>query len=247
MWKWVTLALVVVPWIVRASLVAGDIAFIGFNVDGDDDFAIVALTDITNERVFFRDDEPDGSSGFHGSTEGTLQWDVGATTIPAGTVVVFTDVDSGSNPGFGASVGSLSIADNTMNLAAAGDGLWAYQATTWDAINTMLIAGIANDDWGGAAVGELTGTGLVDDSTAFEFSIIDDDAGKYSGARDNQTEWSAYLAQIANPANWTVEASEGELLLPFDATPFQIPEPSALALALAGGFALLSRRHQRFS
>ena len=42
---------------VSATLVTGDIGFVGFNVDGGDDFAIVAITNITNETLYFTDNE----------------------------------------------------------------------------------------------------------------------------------------------------------------------------------------------
>jgi hypothetical protein len=226
-----------------AALAVGDFAFIGFNADGDDDFAIVALADITDQRVFFRDDEPNGSSGFHSFTEGTLQWDTGAGAIDAGTVVIFTDVDDESNPAFGASVGTLSEANAGMNLAGGGDGLWAYQAAAWDAGTTTLIAAVANDDYGETVVGDLGGTGLVEGTTAVEFSTTTADGGQYNGSRDNQAQWSAYPSQIANPSNWTVESSNGEAILPLDSTPFLIPEPSTAVLVAIAALALaLCRR-----
>ena len=39
----------------------GNIAFVSFNVDGDDDFAIVVLVDIlANTTIYFTDDETTG-------------------------------------------------------------------------------------------------------------------------------------------------------------------------------------------
>ena len=52
----------------------GDIAFIAFNADGDDDFAIVALTELAaNSTIYITDNESDGAGGIT-SGEGTLTW-----------------------------------------------------------------------------------------------------------------------------------------------------------------------------
>ncbi len=45
------------------ALLAGDFAFVGYNADGEDDFAIVLLVDVTAvETVYFTDEEWLGSS-----------------------------------------------------------------------------------------------------------------------------------------------------------------------------------------
>lgn len=85
----------------------GDIAFIAFNADGDDDFAVVVLADLAaNSTIYITDKESDGAGGIT-SGEGTLTWYTGAATIKAGTVIVFTDVNNDTNPNFGVSVGVL--------------------------------------------------------------------------------------------------------------------------------------------
>ena len=85
---------------------AGDIAFTGYNTDGNKDFAIVVLADISaSTTIYFTDDETTGvgSPSALAGSEGTITWNTGANIIKAGTIVVFTDVDSDTNPSFGSS------------------------------------------------------------------------------------------------------------------------------------------------
>lgn len=52
----------------------GDIAFIAFNADGNDDFAVVVLADLAaNSTIYITDNESDGAGGIT-SGEGTLTW-----------------------------------------------------------------------------------------------------------------------------------------------------------------------------
>ena len=69
-----------------ASLVTGDLAFVGFNTDGRDGFAFVALTNVdANSTVYFRDDEWQGSSFNTG--ESVITWQSGITAIAAGSII----------------------------------------------------------------------------------------------------------------------------------------------------------------
>ncbi|RAJ18122.1 T9SS type A sorting domain-containing protein [Olleya aquimaris] len=196
----------------------GDIAFIGFNADGDDNFAIVALADIpASTTIYFSDDELNGSGGFVDSNEGNIQWDI-TTTIAAGTVVTFTDTDSDTNPNYGASIGTLTqVGAGTVNLAAGGDALFAYLGT--DENNpTTFLAGIQNE---ANNFGDLTGSGLVEGTTFVTFTTTGNpDGGAYSGPRNSETTFANYLSLIGNPANWTIQVSDGLLVLPFDTTAF---------------------------
>ena len=84
----------------------GDLAFSGFNADGDDDFAIVLLADAgAGTLVRFNDNEWQGSA--FNSGEGAVTWNV-TESLAAGTVVTFTNVDNTANSGFGPSRGTLS-------------------------------------------------------------------------------------------------------------------------------------------
>tara|TARA_R110002049_G_scaffold72490_2_gene187193 strand:- start:222558 stop:223355 length:798 start_codon:yes stop_codon:yes gene_type:complete len=241
------------------AAVVGDIGFIGFNVDGDDDFAIVVLSDLTNETIFFSDDEPGAGLGSGISAEGVLQWETGATTIPAGSVVIFTDTDLSTNPFFGSSVGTLTRSNLNMNLAQSGDSIYAFQGTSTEPTQAdkenpstvdIYLTAIASDDFGEDTTGSLAGTGLVAGVSAIEFDTSTADAGSYIGPRSGKETFAEYFTLINDPANWdkTGVTGNGETFLPFDATPFTIsavPEPSAFSLLITASAASVLRRRNR--
>jgi hypothetical protein len=207
------------------GLTSGDIAFTAFNADGDDDFAIVALSDIpANSTIYFTDNEPDADgSGFLDYNEGTLQWSTGASVISAGTVVIFTDTDGGSNPSFGASIGTLSIAsfDAGMNLSGGGDAMYAVEGDPESKSITAWLAGIQNA--AGNQGDNFSQTGLVSGSTFIEaYPSSSPDGSYYSGDRSGQTNFSDYLTLLNNTSNWTFSTSDGELILPISSTAFTI-------------------------
>ena len=82
-----TLLLCLITYFVQAQLTtAGDIVFVGFNADGDDDIAFVTFKEIpANSTIIFCDSECNGSS--FGTDEGDFTWSSGTTVIPAGTVI----------------------------------------------------------------------------------------------------------------------------------------------------------------
>jgi hypothetical protein len=203
-----------------AQLTAGDISFIAFNTDGDDDFAIVALTDISASQViYFTDNEPDGVGGLI-SGEGIIEWTTPASTIAVGTVVTFTDLSSSSN----VSTGSISKT-GTFNLSNTGDAILSYIGSS--STPTNYLAGIQNAT--GSAGANFASTGLVE---GFTFSTIANeglptspDGGIYNGARTGEFNFYSYLSIIGDTTNWTVN-DDGETLLPFDATSFSATTPA---------------------
>jgi hypothetical protein len=198
----------------------GDIAFTAFNADGDDDFAIVALIDLPpNTIIYFTDNEPSSATTLADTNEGIIRWDTGVSIINSGTVVTFTDTDSGGNPNFGASLGTLEYESGTLNLAAEGDAIYAYVGSSPTAI-TGWLAGIQN------AVGNDIGiefTSLTTGSTFIDFFTSGSpDGGFYSATRNSEAQFSDYLTLLGNNANWTTEPSNGELILPISTTAFTI-------------------------
>ncbi len=211
--------------LLATDLATGDIAFIGYNVDGGDDFAIVALTDIVDQQIRFTDTELDGAGGLVDS-EGIIEWDSGAGLIAAGTVVVFTDTSTSART---ASSGSLSSVSGSMNLAAGGDGLIAYQDTG----SSLTFLHALENEVGN--LGDLTGSGLVAGSTAITITNgANDDGGQYSGSRGSAAAFADYLAEIATLANWTTEATDGEAVLPFNATAFTAGTPTGPEINITG-------------
>ena len=229
-----------------AALSTGDIAFTGFLADGEDGFAVVALTDIAaGEEVFFRDDEWDGTA--FGTGEGEFIWTTSA--IAAGSVVTFV-TDAGTPT---ASTGSVSVdpafGDGSIGISSSGETIFAFQGAS--NTPTTFLAAIGSDANG--IENTIAGTGLTVGTTAIELvagSITDGpDGGQYTGPRGNQTAFANYLTLVNDPANWTiVQGGSGDQsgeVLPFDTTAFVIPEPATAGLVGLGLIAVLGRRRSR--
>ena len=84
---------------------AGDLAFVHFNADGDDDFAVVVLANIpASTTFFFSDNEPNSDGSSFTTGEGQIQWVTPNYILYPGTVVTFTDTDNDGNANFGTDV-----------------------------------------------------------------------------------------------------------------------------------------------
>ena len=200
--------------LLAADLGVGDVAIVGFNVDGGDDLAIVALTDLIDQDIFISDNEPDASGAFT-SGEGSLLWNTGMLTIPAGTVVTLSDLSTGSRT---VSTGTLTSAGGSFNLGGSGDAAFLYQDPGAGSLQYLYALANATGQFG-----DLSATGLTAGSTAVVITNGgSDDGGVYSGSRSNQTSFAGYLGPISTLSNWTTEAFDGESILPFDATSFTV-------------------------
>ena len=200
----------------------GDIAFVGFNADGDDDFAVVALTDLAvNTKIWFTDSEPNAAGEIE-TGEGRVEWDSGSSIIKAGTIIIFNDFDAGASRKV--SIGSLPNASGSFGLSASGEALYAYTGTSSSVTN--WLAGIQNSTSTSLAIrGDLTNTGLTVGSTFVEFTTSGDpDGGVYTGSRSSETSHADYLTEIGNSTNWdsTTGNIDGELILPFSQDSFTI-------------------------
>ena len=228
----------------HATLAIGDIAFVGYNVDSNEAFAIVALADITaGQTVFFTDDDLTSGTDFGSRTEGTFQWTTGA--VSAGTVVVFSSLTAAP----AVSSGSITEPDTDFNLSGGGDSIIAYTTTGGFDDTASPIAAIENENNNFGAIGStllVEGTNYLDVSDGSGSP----DGGQYIGPRDTATSFAEYLTLINNPANWDTETSDGNAILPFDATSFSlaaIPEPSSMLFAtlLATGLSVSAARRKR--
>lgn len=207
------------------SLSAGDVAFTGFNADADDDFSIVALTDIpADTTIFFTDEEWDGSS--FGTGEDDLVWNTGGSIIAEGSVIVFNNIDANGS----ITVSAGSIDQGSINLAGSNEVLFAYTSTDGGTRNVDTFLGaISNstEQYNGPD-GTLNNTGLTQDTTAILLSDNIDGA-KYIGDRSGNTPngYRNELNDIAN--NWNETDDDGNILLPFDDTPFTLVSPPTVA------------------
>lgn len=203
--------------VAMAQLNTGDLSFVGFNADGNDDLAFVTFVDIpANTLVFFSDKEWDGSAFTDG--ENSFYWESGSTIIPAGTIVVFNNLSNSSS--ISATIGTLS---GGTALGNSDEAVWVYNATTADPLlPTGFITVIANDP---NSYGVLTNTGLTDGTTALTLTSSTD-IGEYIGTRTGLTV-DAYRTAINDMSNWVVQNASGDQSLdgtnpdlPFNTTAF---------------------------
>ncbi|MFC4740953.1 choice-of-anchor I family protein [Flavobacterium ponti] len=211
-----TLLLFLLTYFMQAQLTtAGDIAFVGFNADGDDDIAFVTFKDIpANSTIIFCDSEWNGAS--FGTDEGDFTWNSGSTLIPAGTVISINNISATITP----SIGTITV-NNAGGLSSSSDAMFAFLGTSPRTVSIMLAA-ISNSSTG---FGDLTNSGLTIGSTAILLPEGTDIAN-YNGPRTG-LDANGYLSQLNNAANWQVEdtssddSANGTIPdLPFNSTAF---------------------------
>jgi hypothetical protein len=245
MFKRSLVALAAVFSVANASaLTAGDIAFTSYNAD-EDGWALVALADITaNTTIFFSDNEYT-NAGWNDTNESALQWQTGASTIAAGTVVRFSKIDSATRA---ATLGSLVNGNLGTNFgfSNSAETVYAYLGTDAASPTQFLTALVAES--GGATL--LNGTGLSLGSNAVQITTSADFA-EYTGSRTGLASFADYKPLVFNGANWAVDtggdhAADTPNLSAFSITASAVPEPGSYALTFAGLFAaaLLMRARQ---
>jgi hypothetical protein len=229
------------------ALGLGDIAFTGFNADGNDNIAFVALKAINaGESIFFTDNEWQGS-GFN-SGETVFQWTAGSN-IAAGTVVTINSIANGTPT---SNLGEVVFNDaSNRGLAAGSDIVYAYVAANPFATPTFLAA-VTNDSLeiagtpGDTDFATATGTGLTIGGTAIALASSTD-IGAYTGSRANQSSFGAYAAAVNTVGNWIVQQGGGDQSsdfvapdLPFDTTAFTLA-PAGQSIGFAAGSLAVSR------
>ena len=206
----------------------GDIAFTGYNTDGNKDFAIVTLADIAaSTTIYFTDDETTGigSTSALAGSEGTITWSTGGSIIKAGTIVVFTDLDSEANPGFGVSIGTITRS-GSFNPSGSKDGIIAFTGTDSSTPTTYIAAIQIGNDTAFLGPFDVDGITLTNTNLVIGTSIIisdntaSPDGGTYTGSRSDQASFSAYYTQINTNGNWSTQSTDGELSLEFSQEAF---------------------------
>ena len=187
-------------------MAAGDIAFVCFNADGDDDFGIVVLKEICAsvaepDTIYFTDNEWDGASFNTG--EGEAEWVI-TSKISAGTIVAFTDTDASGT--ISVDVGSVS---GRIPISGTDEVIYAFLGSP--SMPTTFLAAIANDDFT-TTTGSLTNTGLTAGTNAIDLGTEDRDAdiGEYIGARTGQNPFTAFLDDINDATNWITQDDTGD-------------------------------------
>jgi len=206
------------------ALTAGSIAFVGYDADGLQRFAILAVDPLPAGTTVYVTDRTWNGTSFTGGGEGTLTWTVPAGGVASGTLISFDSVD-GTPTTFaeksGASVPAGSVTRNgSFDLEQANEVLYAFIGTNANTPTTFLGA-VANDGFT-AANGTLTGTGLAAGSTAVNLGAVDPDAdfGVYQPSVGGTTFASraAMLSAVNNPSNWIVldtSADDSSAYVPF--------------------------------
>jgi RTX calcium-binding nonapeptide repeat (4 copies) len=199
----------------------GSIAFVGFNADGNDNLAFVALEALTAGTVIhFNDNEWTGSAFNTG--ESGFSW-TASGAIAAGTVVTLDTINGTTT----SNLGTVAFFDST-NKGIAGDGEIVYAYVGASNAPTAFLTAVANSGFT-ANGATLTGTGLVEGSTALNLGSVDAgaDIGAYNGARDSAAQFSDYAAILNTASNFTVQDAGGDQSIdgtfpdvPFNTTAF---------------------------
>lgn len=201
------------------ALNTGDIAFTGFNADGDDNLAFVALAPITaGVEIHFTDNEWTGSAFNTG--ESGFTW-TASGDIAAGTIVTIDNVSTTVT----SNLGTVVFFDATnKGISNSDEILYAYQGST--EVPTVFLTAIANDT---LTTGATLPTGLTAGVNAIEFAATDADMdiGAYNGPRSGQNDFAGFLPLLNNPAQWITQDASGDQSddstppdVPFSTTPF---------------------------
>ena len=188
------------------ALVPGSIAFIGFNADGNDSLAFVALAALpAGMTIFFSDREWTGSA--FNSGEGGWSWTAPATDVAAGTVITISDISDQDGVPISANIGT---AAGGSGLGADNEIVYAYVGPDANTPTAFLTA-VANDTFT-VDGGTLAGTGLTVGVDALQFNGVDPDTdvAAFNGGRGDQADFAAYAAIINNPANWLTQDGTGD-------------------------------------
>jgi hypothetical protein len=184
------------------SLSPGAIAFVGFNADGNDDLAFVALAIISPNAVIRFTDKgwngsPVGAGGAFPAGEGVITWTSPVGGVAAGEVISLNNLET---PSPLASIGSVARS-GSFQLSGENETVYAYQGA--ELTPTGFLAMIATHDGDSP-----TGTGL---SPAHIIRLPDDeDVAAYTGSRADQTSFAAYLTLLGVAGNWLTQDADGD-------------------------------------
>jgi hypothetical protein len=214
---------------INSSLVTGDIAFVGYNGDGNDDFAFVALASIPGgERIVFTDNEWSGTAFNTG--EGEIVWTAPSGGVAAGTVVHINNAAVVAT--LSATVGTVS---GLLAIGASDEAIFAITGS--QSGPTAFLSVITND--AGTGLTSLANTGLVMGVNSVDFTAVDIDADvmAYIGARSTRGTYAAYRRLINDPANWITQDASGDQHsdgiapdVPFSNTGFALATQSSILL-----------------
>tara|TARA_R110002050_G_scaffold271751_2_gene415367 strand:+ start:1475 stop:5542 length:4068 start_codon:yes stop_codon:yes gene_type:complete len=202
------------------------ISFVAFNADGNDDFAFVALSNISaNTTIYFSDNEVLNDTSLN-SGEGILAWTNSGMTA-AGSIVIISDASSSAS--LSSNLGSIQNISGNFNLSGSGDALIAYLGPNENVVSQWLCV-IENSS---NVAGDIAATNLIQNQAYIQFNQSSSpDGGYYNGPRMGESSFSNYAGLIQNPSNWHEEVSNGTAILPISNSPFSIASSSSAKLIL---------------
>ncbi len=219
----------------QTTLGAGDIAFIGYNADGPQDFAFVLLTDIDAGTIIKFTDHgwlnSTGNGFSNDSSDSIISW-TATSTLTTGTIIYID--------GTVTTEGSITSGSG-LELNRFGDQIFAYQGT--DDVNASFISGIhmnvvtVSDDanWDNSDAvsdGRLSNlpTSLTNGINALRVLNTSGgnpevDNGIYNCINTNSIDIAALRTSINDFMNWNVDNFDEFVLNPFPCEFAQAPCP----------------------
>ena len=238
-----------------ATLTAGAIAFTGFNADGVDDLAFVALSAIPQHSVIFLSDEEWNGSNWAEFGEASFFW-IANSNIAAGSIVTISSISTvfdGTTTSNLGTVLALGDANNNGGISTSDEAVFAFQGTgalagsvvtstiadgNLQPVPTTFLTAIGNDVLANTG-SVLTGTGLTAGTDCI-FIPGDEDIAIYNGARTGQTTLADYRPLVNNQTNWISQDAGGDQSIdgtppdvPFSNTAFTTGTPGTLSIAAA--------------
>jgi hypothetical protein len=204
----------------------GDIAVIGFNSDGNDDFAITTFVDIpSGTTIYFTDRSWDGATESFSGSEGVYSYTVPSGGFNAGNVITINPNTDTASDG-----GTVSQISGNFNLTNGGDELYLYLSSASqnpeDNPSTFLFA-ISNDNsWDS---NELSNTGLTNETTALsDVGGSINDNGEYVGTREGTVSTLKQEIQKVG-SNWATTDDTGDQSISFNTSSFSLVDPPTIA------------------
>ncbi|MBL7047886.1 MAG: T9SS type A sorting domain-containing protein, partial [Candidatus Marinimicrobia bacterium] len=192
---------------------AGDLAFIGWNSDGNDDMVFILLADFSvDTKVYISDDEY--NNGWANS-EGAISWVVPSGGLLAGTMIEINN--SGSDPPT-VNTGTVAREDAGFDIANGEEAVYAYTSTdTYNSGTFTFLAAFCN----ASSFGDfLNGSSLTDGTDAWSWGNKDN--WRYTGSTSS-TSVGQMKTYLQNSNNWEFTDGSGDQSFTFSFSDFSLP------------------------
>ncbi len=238
----------------KSQVSIGDIAFIGFNEDGVDGFAIITLKTIPgNASIYFTDEGINSATTWNANGEDHWQFTAPSGGIACGTIISFTENTTNVLTITGVSGATMShLSGSGLFNLSGGDQMLAYTVSVPGVpalpSSATFIAGITLDDgngsppcldpitgWSadGGCIGSSVNRSLVPSGLTNGVNCIslypsigtELDNSKYNGTLTGTS--TALRAAINNRSNWIGDDATG-----YNISPLGYPTPSISCVPL---------------